>query len=315
MGCGPRTSSRIASIARSWSPVRSTSRPSRRPSAAASAASDLGVARRRGRRSRPRRRRPARDAARPSRPGARAARRRRADEARRRAARSRRGKWTWTSASSIPTRPRPRADRGREVLRVRWQAIEGRADRGAQRPDRQPGRQRVDRHDAADVDEVAVGRLEGGVVEEHRRAALLELAREEQLVALVEATLHVLPAVPLGLRRAGLVGEVRGDDPDAPPGRPAGPDTHDAGARAHDRARRDESEGVQLVEDPQVVVSARQPEEQVADRAQADPGAHAPEHAGARQPARRQRHVERIGRRGVDAGCGRAVPTPCPTPR
>jgi hypothetical protein len=148
------------------------------------------------------------------------------------------------------------------------------------------------------VEKVAVGRLERRVIQEHRRAALLELAGEEQLVALVETPLDVLPAVPLGLRRASLVGEIRRDDPDATPGRAAGPDPDDAGSRAHDSVRRHEAERVQLMEDPQVVVATRQPQEEIADGAQADPGPDSLEHTGARQPARRQGHAERIGRRG-----------------
>ena len=65
------------------------------------------------------------------------------------------------------------------------------------------------------MDEIAVGRLEDGVVEEDARAALAELAREEQVVAFVEAPLHELPAVPLGLGRARPVRKVCRDDLDA----------------------------------------------------------------------------------------------------
>ena len=189
-----------------------------------------------------------------------------------------------------------------EILGVRGQPIQAGTDRRPQGPDWQAGGQPVDGHDPAHVKEIAVGRLERGIVQEHRRAALLQLAGEEHLLAFAEASLDVLPAVPLGLRRSRLVHEVRRDDVDAAPRRATGPDPDDPGAGADDRVGRHEAERVQVVEEPKVVVSARQPQQEVADGAQADPRTDAPEHACSRQPARGQGYAKRIDRLGDRGG-------------
>ena len=136
--------------------------------------------------------------------------------------------------SGDPHQPLRPQERGREVLPVRRQAVERGPDRGAQRLQGQPRRERVDRHDPADVQQLVVGRLEGGALEDHREAALLELAREDVLGPGDQPTLHELAAVPLRLRRAGRVVKRNRRDLGPAARGPAEPHGADTGTRAHD---------------------------------------------------------------------------------
>jgi hypothetical protein len=190
----------------------------------------------------------------------------------------------------------------RQVLRVGVARLVQRlAHRLPQAGRRQAGRQPVDRHDPADVEQVRrVRLLELGVVEHDPESAVLELARDDQLVARPEAALDEPAAEPGRLGRAGLVREERGRDLDPAPERLLDPDIGDPHAGRDDRAVLG---GVEVVERPhlaQVVVPSREMEQEVAHGVHAEPATRPAEHGGGREPGQAHRLVEQLHRIGGD---------------
>ena len=132
----------------------------------------------------------------------------------------------------------------------------------------QPGRQPVDRHDPARVEDLGAllgDRLELRVVERQLPAEALDLARDDDLAADLEPAIDVAAAEPGRVDRAGLVLEP-GDRPlDPPPERRFDADLRDPDARRHDRPGLGPDEVAQPLHLAQVVVAAGQVEQQVAD--------------------------------------------------
>ena len=186
----------------------------------------------------------------------------------------------------------------RQVLRVGVARLVQRlAHRLAQPRGGQPGRQPVDGDDPADVEQVRrIGLLELRVVEHDAEPAVLELAADDELVAGVQPALDEPPAEPGRLRGAGLVGEERGRDLDAPPVRLLDADVGDPDAGGdHDPVRRG-VEVVELAHLAQVVVPPREVEQQVTHALDAEPPAGAPQDA-TRRRTRRGRRAGRGARR------------------
>ena len=114
-----------------------------------------------------------------------------------------------------------RPDRLRQVFRV---VVAGAVERDAhRRPEAVRGQaagEPVDGHDPADVEQVrGVGRLELGSLEHQVAVAVLDLARDQELVAGLDAALDVAAPEPGRDREAGAVGEAGRRDLHAPPPR------------------------------------------------------------------------------------------------
>ena len=200
-------------------------------------------------------------------------------------------------------------DRGRQVLGVGVPGlVERLADGRPQAGRGQAGRQPVDRHDPAGVEDLrfAGQDLELGVVERQLAPEVLDLPGHDDLAADRQPTLDEAPAEPRRIDAAGVVLEPgdRALDPAPEPGL----DPHVADRRL-DRDDRAVLLHVQVADQPhlaQVVVAARQVEQQVADRVEVEADAGATE-LGAGGQSGLARAACRAARPGRSAGGRRAV--------
>ena len=184
-------------------------------------------------------------------------------------------------------------DRVRQVLRVVMAGtVERDAHRRPQAVGRQAAGQPVDGDDAADVEEVrGVGRLELGTLEHQVAVAVLDLARDQELVARADAAFDVAAPEPGGDGEAGAVREPGRRDLHAPPPRLLDRDVDDANLR---RGHRTVIEVAGVGERPQlaqVVVPTGQVEQEVADRVDS----HAPGDAAQARDLLDARHPDRGG--------------------
>ena len=195
-------------------------------------------------------------------------------------------------------------DRVRQVFRV---VMPGPVERDAhRRPEAVRGQaagEPVHRHDAADVEQVGgVGRLELGSLEHQVAVAVLDLARDQELVAGLDAALDVAPPEPGGDREAGAVGEPGRRDLHAPPPRLLDRDVDHADLRRGHAAVVEVADVGQRPELAQVVVAAREVEQQVPDGLDAEPAGDPPQARDlldARLPDRRRQEL------GEGRGAGR----------
>jgi hypothetical protein len=174
-----------------------------------------------------------------------------------------------------------------QVLRVvAAGGVERRAHRAAEAVRGEPGGEPVDRHDPADVQQVrGVRRLEVRALEHDPALAMLDPARHQELVAGSHALLDEPPAEPRRGREPGAIGQVGGHDLDAPSPRLLDADVHDRDPRRGDRPVVEVAQLREPAELAQVVVPARQVEQQVADGLDPEPPPRPPQ-PGDRRDAR-----------------------------
>ena len=190
------------------------------------------------------------------------------------------------------------------------------ADRQAQACGGQAGRQRVDRHDPAGVEDLRVlaDGLELRVVEGQPPAEMLDPARDHDLPADSQAALDEPAAEPGGVDAPGLVLQPGDRSLDPPPERRFHPYVRDPDASRHDRPVLGPHQVAEVAHLAQVVVAARQVEEQVADGVEAEPDPGPAEDRPGRQPGPRQRGREQGHRIGRDR-CGSRCPGHAIRPR
>ena len=193
-----------------------------------------------------------------------------------------------------------------QVLRVGVAGlVERLADGGAQADRGQAGRQRVDRHDPAGVEQLGLAHLPGEdlelrVVQGQLPAEVLELAGHDDLGADREPPLDEATAEPGRVDRAGVVLEP-GDRPLGPAAEARfDPDVTDRGLGGDDVAVGDEDQIAQLAHLAQVVVAPREVEEEVADGVEVELDARPAERRPGRQARLRERRRQQLDRVGRD---------------
>ena len=201
-------------------------------------------------------------------------------------------------------------DRGRQVLGIGEACLVERLADGRPEADRGKScRQAVDRDDPSGMEQLGVvgDDLELGVVEGQAPPEMLDFARYDDLGADEQPALDEAPPEPGRIDAPGLVLESRD--------RPLGPasktrfDPHipDRGLRRDDGPIRRPAQVADLAHLAQVVVAARQVEEQVADgvEIELDPGS-------TQAPRRRRGRTAPVG--STAARPGRSVPVPGSSP-
>ena len=209
---------------------------------------------------------------------------------------------------SDPDEPLFGEQRSRQVFGVgRAGPIDRDADLRSEPGRGQAGRQPVDRDDPAGVKQRgAIVLLEFGVVEGHGPTATLDPAADHDRIPRLQATVDVTPAEPGRFGLARFVTEV-GDRPlDAPPERLLDAKVADVDAGADDGAVLDAVELAQPVQLAQVLVAARQVEQQVADGTDPEPARGCSHRRRAGQAAAFEWRVEDLGRRERRCGNGGA---------
>ena len=203
-------------------------------------------------------------------------------------------------------------DGGGQVLRVGVAGlVERLADRGAEADGGQPRGQRVDRHDPARVQQLRLAHLarkhlELGVVEGQPAPEVLDLPGHDDLGTDMQAPLDEPTTEPGRVDRARVVLESR-DRPLGPTAKPAlDPDIADGRLGRDHVPVRDEQQVPELAHLAQVVVPARQVEQQVADVVEPELDPRSTKGGRRAEPGPRERgreELDRIGRRWRRARC------------